>query len=146
MSYIQKINGVKHTVTISDDGSPVYDPPLDQSMQRTWNRRFREMLAHRKSPSTQSDTDFHRGRGTLLDQFKGDDAWCNHVVSQAQKYGYNPGSNDVYHSQLVRKDWGPGDPQAWVGPTEGRAKIKRICEERNLGCTGIVEHQPESSV
>ena len=135
------IGGVRYTVTCID-GVETYDPPLPESersrLEAEWSRRGNEMRSTRECPKLKTDTEFHARRGTLVDQLGGDEAWAKFITKRAKGYGYTPGVNDVYVSQLVRTEYGPGDPHAWVKPSEGRAEIAKRCRDRGLGCEGAV--------
>lgn len=90
-------------------------------------------------PGTCTDREFFAGRGTLGDQFEGDDQTLEHITSVAQRNGYKPGANDVYTPALA--DY-PGDPAAFVPPDGGRGHIRRVCESRGEGCRGLVNVKP----
>jgi hypothetical protein len=136
----EKINGVRYCVTYVDGGK-VYDPPLPdrERLEAVWSERGRELRKSRSCPKLKTDTEFHARRGTLVDQLGGDEAWAKFITKRAKQRGYTPGANDVYISQLVRSEVGPGDPQAWVKPSEGRAEIAKRCRDRGLGCDGVVK-------
>lgn len=87
------------------------------------------------APGTLSDREFFAGRGTLADQFQGDEQTLKLLVAEAQRRGYTPGPNDVYTPTLAR-DF--GDPLAFVPPTGGRGHIKKVCEMRGDECQGLV--------
>lgn len=136
------IGGVRYTVTC-EDGREVYDPPLPVAekvrLDAVWKGRGDELRKARSCPKLKTDTEFHARRGSLVDQLGGDEAWAKFITKRAKQYGYSPGVNDVYISQLVRSEVGPGDPQAWVKPSEGRAEIAKRCRDRGLGCDGVVK-------
>lgn len=131
MSYKLKIRGSTYTVHTNQDGSVTYDPPLPQEIVDKGKANVQEMLESRQVPGTRSDTDFHRGRGSLLDQCDGDHNIAKYVVQEARKQGYNPGSNDVYIGQLASR---PGDPKAFFKPGEGRSELKKRLQEKGMGC------------
>lgn len=139
MSYRARINGVEHVVTVVN-GNPVYDPPLSPERVLRDHENMQEMLRSQKCPSCQTDTGWASGRGTLLDQMDGDENWTKHVVRQAKKHGYSPGSNDIYLTQLARFT---GDPEAFVKPSDGRARVAEVCRQRGAGCQGSVNVQPK---
>jgi len=124
------INGTKHTVSVVD-GITVYDPPLTKEQASHFLRKCDDMLKSRKSPGHRSDTQFHSGRGTLLDQLEGDVNWANHLAKQAKKRGYNVGANDVYIGQL--DDQQGGNPGAFFKAGEGLAEMKRRLQKTGKG-------------
>jgi len=112
------------------------------------NHAFAEMCALRQPPGAMADGEFFRDQGTLADQFKGDEAKLEHITAVAKSQGYTPTPNDVYMPGLA--DY-PGDPLAFVPPTGGRHHIKKVCEEKNLECSGQVnvkrvEKEPSRNV
>lgn len=134
------LDGIWYRVT-EIDGREVYDPPLPnrESIEAVWHGRGSEMRKSGVCPKLKTDTEFHARRGTLVDQLGGDEAWAKFITKRAKERGYNPGVNDVYISQLVRSEVGPGDPQAWIKPSEGRAEVAKRCRARGLGCDGAVK-------
>lgn len=127
-----KINGTTHEVTVLDDGSRVYDPPIPGELQKKFNAKCQDMLKNQKAPGHRSDTQFHAGRGTLLQQLEGDENWAKHLAMKAKKRGYNVGANDVYIGQLDDGDL--GNPDAFFKSSEGLAEMKRRCERTGKGC------------
>ena len=69
--YVLKINGVSHTVTI-ENGVAVYDPPISEERKAKDKENVNEMCRARQTPGVRTDTGFHAGRGTLLEQMDGD--------------------------------------------------------------------------
>lgn len=141
--YYATINGTKHKVTRDEQGNEVYDPPLPKDQKAKFDNRMKDLLKHGKCPSLQTDTAFHAGRGTLLEQMEGDEAWVKKLTQEARKKGYNPGANDVYVGQLARD--GAGDPNAWFKPSEGRAEIEARARKMGVGIEGAgisVEAKP----
>jgi len=134
-----KINGKRHVVTVSRTGEKVFDPPIPESDQVRYEKRLKDMVDSGIAPGSVTDTSFHAGRGGLAQQLNGDVNWAKFITNRAKGYGYTPGPSDVYISQLVRTEYGPGDPQAWVPPSEGRGLIEKRCRERGLYCTGSVK-------
>ena len=129
MPYTATINGTKHTVS-HVNGTTVYDPPLPRDAQKRFDQKVRDMCKHQKAPRSQTDTDFHAGRGTLLDQMDGDEVYTQILTDAAKKQGYNPGANDVYIGQLADRK---GDPDAWFKPGEGRAELIRRAKKKGKG-------------
>jgi hypothetical protein len=127
-----KINGVKHEVTIGKDGERVYDPPIPEELQSKFDSKCKDMLRHQKAPGHRSDTQFHAGRGTLLQQLEGDENWAKHLAMKAKQRGYNVGANDVYIGQL--DDGNLGNPEAFFKPGEGLSEMKRRLKKSGKGC------------
>lgn len=132
--YYATINGVKHKVSRDENGNEVYDPPLSKEQQKKFDYKLKDMLSNRRCPGLQTDTAFHAGRGTLLEQMEGDEVWVKKLTQEARKKGYNPGANDVYLGQFARD--GVGDPNAWFKPAEGRAEIVKRAKEMGIGVEG----------
>ena len=80
-----------------------------------------------------TDREYFRGRGSLADQFGGNEKTLLKRISAARKHGYNPSPNDVYEPSMARF---PGDPQAFIGATGGRGQIKKYCERNNITTEG----------
>ena len=128
--YKVKINGVTHSVEIDSKGRRKYDPPLPRHELKKYAANIRDICESRQCPGLQTDTSFHAGRGTLLDQMEGDEVWCKYLVQEAKKQGYTPGANDVYISQIADK---PGDKKAWIKPGEGRADVMKRVRDAGKG-------------
>jgi hypothetical protein len=97
---------------------------------------FAEMVALQRGPRIMTDSVFFAGQGDLLKQFQGDRAQLESRVALARKHGYNPGPSDIYNPNLARF---PGDPEAWIPPSGGRAHIRKVLAKRGWGCQGAVE-------
>lgn len=128
--YATIINGVKYLICFDKSGKKYYDPPLPKSEVERGRRNMKDMIESRQTPMSRTNDDFHRGRGTLLDQMEGDENWTRHLVAQARKRGYNPGPNDVYLGQFAD---GTGDPAAFIPPTEGLDEVKRRVKASGKG-------------
>lgn len=129
--YILKINGVSHTVSVNEDGTTTYDPPLSEDRKAKDRQNIKDMCRDRKTPGVRTDTSFHAGRGTLLQQMDGDEQWTKYLVQEARKQGYNPGANSVYIGQIADK---PGDPDAWFSPSDGRKELEKRLRKKGKGC------------
>lgn len=129
MPYTATINGTKHVVS-HVNGKTLYDPPLPEDTQKRFDEKVKDMCRHRKAPRSQTDTDFHAGRGTLLDQMDGDEVYTKILTDAAKKQGYTPGANDVYIGQLADRK---GDPDAWFKPGEGRSELIKRAKKKGKG-------------
>ncbi len=123
--YVVKINGVRYEV---ENG--VYNPPLPQDQVQRYQENISEIISTGQCPGLRTDTDWHAGRGTLLQQMDDDPQWTKHLVSQARKRGYSPGANDVYIGQLAD---GTGDPDAFFKPGEGRSEVIKRAKKKGKG-------------
>lgn len=123
--YVVKINGVRYEV---ENG--VYNPPLPQERIEKDAEHIKDIVKTRQCPGLRTDTNWHAGRGTLMDQMDGDEAWCRHLVREAKEQGYTPGINDVYIGQIADKT---GDPDAWIKPGDGRAEIIKRAKKKGKG-------------
>jgi hypothetical protein len=130
--YYIRISGVKHEVNVLPDGTKTYDPPLTAEQLRKYEGRCKDMLESSKPPGHRSDTSFHTGRGTLLDQLQGDTNWANHLAKQAKKRGVNLTGSEVYIGQL--DDAECGNPDAFFKPGEGLSEMKRRLKKTGKGC------------
>lgn len=101
------------------------------------------IFATRRAPGSLSDREFFAGRGTLSDQFRGDERTLDLLVAEAKNKGYSPSPNDVYVSALAN-DF--GDPLAFVPAAGGRGHVKKVCEMRGHGCEGLVSVKPSGMI
>lgn len=122
--YHLKLNGVSYEVRQGKNGESIYTPPLPNKKARetVWKENLQDMVGSQRAPCLMTDTTFHSGRGTLLQQMDGDEVYCDYLVKKAKAQGYTPGANDVYIGQLADKD---GARDAWFKPGEGRSEMKR---------------------
>ena len=105
------------------------------------SHKFAELVAIQRPPRCMTDDVFFAGMPKLADQMT--PSQLQFYVARARSMGYNPGTNDVYHSGLARF---PGDPEAFVSKAMGRGYIKKLCEQRGWACEGAVNvaaRQPE---
>lgn len=106
-----------------------------------------EMLAMQQAPRGMTDDVFFSGIGTLDNQFRGQEgnAQLNHLVAESQKRGHNPNYNDYYCSSIASY---PGDPEAFVPRTGGRAHVKKVLENKGWGtidgAVTVKGREPES--
>jgi hypothetical protein len=135
--YYLKLNGTKHAVSVDKDGKTHYDPPLPAEKQKRWRKNIKEMCEAGTGPGLRTDTLFHAGRGTLLDQMDGDTEYVKYLTTKAKQKGYTPGANDVYIGQMADSD---GDPKAWFKPGEGLAEMKKRCVASGKGCDMVGLH------
>jgi len=96
--------------------------------------RFAEMVACQSGPVLNTDSTFFHGMPMLGDQFV-DERQKTAILRKACQRGYVPSAGDVYQSGLARFQ---GDPEAFVGPSQGRGYIRRLCEKRGWACEGAV--------
>lgn len=129
--YKMKHGGVTYEVTVNEDGTTEYNPPLPESLVKRSKQRLKEMCQKCVAPGLRTDTTWHAGRGTLLDQMDGDEIYTDYLVKQARKKGYNPGANDVYIGQLADSD---GDRKAWFKPGEGTSEMRKRLIASGKGC------------
>lgn len=107
--------------------------------------RMAEMIALRKAPRVMTDSVFFEGRGTLDSQFAGTPCGqLDELIAAAKAAGYTPNPNDVYEPGLAEFF---GDPRAFVPPAGGMSHVRKVCEERGVGCQGALAlkgRQPDS--
>lgn len=127
--YKIKRNGITYEVTQGPNG-PIYNPPLPEDWVAKGKKNLKEMVDECSPPGTQGDdTSFHRGRGSILNQFDGDEVYADYAAKKARSAGIQVGTNDVYMGQLGA----PDNPRAWFKPSEGRAELKKRAEKDGLG-------------
>jgi putative FmdB family regulatory protein len=85
------------------------------------------------TPALRTTTTFSAGRGTLLQQFGGDEAEVNRLVSEAKKQGYTPSIYDTYEPCIAQRK---GDPAAFLPPSDPIGHLKKVCAKRRIGCEG----------
>lgn len=99
-----------------------------------------DMLESRRPPGASTDRELFAGSGATFSKLADDDPkYANRVAAKAKKLGYTPNPNDLYISQLAKCE---GDPLAFVPATGGKGHIKRVCEQRGLGCEGAIAVRP----
>lgn len=92
--------------------------------------RLAEMLALRAAPKCMTDSVMFgelQSIGKRFGKTAEQQAQLESLVSAARKKGYNPNPNDVYMGEIA-SEW--GDPDAFISPTDGRAKIKQTLEKK----------------
>lgn len=124
------INKQKYEVYLDEKGNQVHVPPLPKEEVERGKKNMRSIIESGVVPIGRTADDFHRGRGTLLDQMEGDEQWTKHIVQEARKRGYTPSANDVYIGQLADC---PGDPKAFFKHGEGNDEIKRRVKASGKG-------------
>lgn len=85
------------------------------------------------TPTIHTDATFTKGRGTLLQQYGGDEVAVNRLVAAAKKQGYSPKATDIYEPCLAKR---AGDPAAFLPSTDSVSKLKRLCAKRGIACEG----------
>ncbi len=73
-----------------------------------------------------TDREYFRGKGTLADQFAGQERELEFCVANAQRQGYRPSIHDIYDPGLALCK---GDKDGFISPTGGRAQVKRRVAE-----------------
>jgi putative FmdB family regulatory protein len=84
-------------------------------------------------PAIRTSTTSFSGRGTLLQQFDGDEKEAGRVVAAARKQGYNPSIYDIYEPCLADRC---GDPKAFLPQSDPIGKLKQVCETTGRGAEG----------
>lgn len=95
-------------------------------------RRFAEIIAARKCPGLNTDTE--RFKGVAAGHHIWDDIHptCRDFYRQKAEAAGVSIHGKKYLSSLASE---PGDPRAWVDST---GDIRSVCEERGYGCEGMV--------
>lgn len=104
-----------------------------RSRRQGQSHRFAEMVATQRPPRCMTDDVFFAGmrpwKATMTPHQR------RAVMRQAQRHGFVPPADAVYHSSLARY---PGDPEAFVTKAMGRGYIQNLCERRGWACEGAV--------
>ena len=95
--------------------------------------RLAEMLALRKGPALDTDTVHFAGMGMSHLQKCVGPAQAEKVANQARAAGIPINDSWVYNGS-VADERGGGDPDAWVGPGDGKDKIKNVIRNRGGAC------------
>lgn len=135
MSYVTVVNGKKLT-------------PEELAARRAdhadrFATNMSDIIRCRKAPKSDTDDDYLRGRGSLLQQFDGEERALQAHLEHCAEHGFKPRENDVYLPTLAQF---PGDPRAHV---RSRAEAQKYAEELGVGLQingrDVVKHrEPES--
>jgi len=100
------------------------------------------MFTLQAPPCSKTDTDISSRFGPNNGQFADDQESGRMLVDCAKKFDPNfSKEGKVYVSGLARACGGPGHPQAWVDPSNYRAEIKAVCQEKGLNAEGVVDYK-----
>lgn len=122
------------------NGETVFDPPLPSEYVSRCQGNIEAAINDRSFPGLNTDTTFLANRGTLDKQFEDKEA-LDRVVAKSMAMGFKPNPNSVYLSTLAECE---GDPKAYV-TSDAKGHIKKVCEERGVGCHGSVNiKQPDA--
>ena len=123
-TYRMRIGKDSYAVTIHDDGNTTYDPPLPEHVERQFKDKEGEVIKTGQCPKIRGDTDFHRGRMTIREQFKDDLPYLRRFQREYKKQtGMSLPDNAVYMSQLAE---GRFDAKAVIRPTQGQAEVDKL--------------------
>lgn len=95
-----------------------------------------EMLAYQRAPGCETDSTLFAGKKTLAEQFKHDPDNLERLVKKAKARGISVNPTDQYVPQLATE---PLDPTAIIAHSDGKAKIKKLCEQQGVNCYGQVK-------
>lgn len=128
-----RINGVLHTVTKDESGNEVYDPPLQDTTQRMFSenkKSFKSGLKEGKIARLRTtDTEFHRGRKTIREQFQDDEPWLRRFNKEYRKQtGMDLPTDGVWLGQLAEHQF---DAKAVIRPTQGQAEVRKLIQRNN---------------
>lgn len=93
--------------------------------------RFALMCALQQAPASRTDSDYFRVKKPLSKQFEGVQGGIDlrYRMREAKKRGYVPNPNSHYDPCLAQT---PGDPNAFIGPSEGRGKVAATLEAQRV--------------
>lgn len=86
---------------------------------------FLTMTTLQSGPVIKTEATYLAGRKTVADDLG--DAQMGMYRRLAKRYGFTPGPNDIYNPNLARR---PGDPDAWMPPTNARSHVRNVCLKR----------------
>lgn len=139
-----RIRGVLYTKTTDAKGREVYDPPLPETTQRMFSRNsesFEEGLEEGVcARGFKNDTDFHRGRMTIRDQFQGDEAWLRRFDKEYRKQtGMSLPKDGVWLGQLADSLF---DAKAVIRPGEGQAEVNKLIKRMQRKQQAMIDAPP----
>lgn len=94
--------------------------------------QFAELLASRRVLTGLTDKQYFAKQYRSLGDDLGEDTAAE-VAAEAKRHGYTPHTGDTYLPNIARFK---GDPNAFVSPADGRAKIRKAVEMQGAHCTG----------
>lgn len=102
-----------------------------QSRQEGSSHRFALMCALQQAPASRTDSDYFRTHKPIDKQFQGkqgmDDLGMR--LFMAKQAGYNVNPHSHYDPSLASY---AGDPDGWIGPTDGRGKVEQVMLKRRI--------------
>lgn len=137
-----RFEGKTYVGRTNPNGETVFDPPLPEEYVSRCSENMASAIEQRAFPGLNTDTTFLANRGTLDKQFEDKEA-LDRVVAKSMAMGFKPNPNSVYLSSLAECE---GDPKAYV-TSDAKGHIKKVCEERGVGCHGSVNiKQPDPKI
>jgi len=108
--------------------------------------RLAEMLALRKPPKADTDDVHFQGMGMAhLAKVAGHD-YAKNTYGQAKAAGLSITDSHIYNGSIADKRKG-GDPKAWIGPGDGRAKFRNVIKARGASCETLgIDEGPSDQV
>lgn len=98
--------------------------------------RMAEILALRKPPKADTDDVHFQGLGMAhLAKVAGHD-YAKNTYGQAKAAGLSITDSHIYNGSIADKRKG-GDPNAWIGPGDGREKFRKIIKSRGGACESL---------
>lgn len=139
-----RIGRVLHTVTTDANGNEVYDPPLSGNMQKMFEENKKSFVPDLRRGKTArlrgTDTDFHRGRMTIREQFQGDEAWLRRFDKEYRKQtGMALPTDGVWLGQLAESQF---DAKAVIRPTQGHAEVRGLINRFNRKQQELADRPP----
>lgn len=116
---------LSHPMKLTTFGVPMISLYYKQRLEGV-PHKLASMVASQRGPRVNTDDTFFAPMKTLSEQFASESE-LKVMLRIAKKQGFTPGMNHVYVPQLARFR---GDREAYVSRTDGRAQIRKICEQR----------------
>jgi len=98
--------------------------------------RMAEMLALRAAPRLDTDTAHFAGLDLKHFAKVNGQPLAQKAFDQARKAGINVNENWFYNGSIA-DERGGGDPDAWVGPGEGKSKLKESVRKKGGACESL---------
>ena len=98
--------------------------------------RMAEILACRKAPTLETDTNHYAGMGMAHIEKIDGKPYAQTVWDQAKAAGISVNSNSIYNATMADERCG-GDPNAWLLAGDGRDKFKKVVQDKGGFCESL---------
>ena len=122
-----------YTCTTCDHSFEVFQAMNAPALRKCQKCKCKTLERIIGAPAIRTDATFSRGKGTLLQQYGGDEAEVKRVTDCAKKQGYTPRDTDIYEPCIASCK---GDPKAFLPASDPVGALKRVCAARGIGADG----------